>query len=161
MDRSGTGGLSFRSAEAGEMPRILRMQTEIFCGEQDIPEDLIAAFLSCGPTCWVAERGGEIVASIAAWEEGGKVHLGRFVVLPQLRGRKIGTELLRHAVRELFGGGTETIYMESRDSTARMVRTIGGRDTGEPFAFYRGNVTPQVLEKSAWMKARETEGGAS
>ena len=142
--------LNIRRASEEEMPRILEIQTEIFCGEQDIPADLIAAFLSCRPTCWVAERDGEIAASIAAWEEDGEIHLGRFVVLRPLRGRKIGTRLLHHAVRELFGEGAEILYMEARDSAARMIRALGGRDTGEPYAFYRGNVTPLVLERDAW-----------
>ena len=73
--------------------------------------------------------------------------------------KKIGTKLLNHAVLELFNRNIEIIYMEARDSTAKMVRAIGGRDTGTPFNFYLGNVTPMVLEKRAYMRDRNREGG--
>ena len=139
--------LNIRKATAEEIPQIIAIQTEIFCGEQDIPEELIDTFLSNCPTCWVAERDGRIAGSIASWEENGETHLGRFVVLPQLRGQKIGTKLLNYAVQDLFAAGVESIHVEARDSAARMLRAMGGRDTGDPFPFYRGNVTPMVLEK--------------
>ena len=149
--------LIFRKADSGEIPRIIAMQTEIFSGEQGIPEEMIGSFLLSRPTCWIAEQDGEIVGSISAWEEDGVVHLGRFVVLPRLRGQKIGTKLLNYAIQELFSSGAEKIYMEARDSAARMIRAMGGRDVGEPFVFYLGNVTPLVLEKSAVQFTEETE----
>ena len=139
--------LNIRKATAEEIPQIIAIQTEIFCGEQDIPEELIATFLSSCPTCWVVERDGRIAGSIASWEENGETHLGRFVVLPQLRGQKVGTKLLAYAVQDLFAAGVESSHVEARDSAARMLRAMGGRDTGDPFPFYRGNVTPMVLEK--------------
>ena len=142
-------GLNIRKAMAEEIPQIIAIQTEIFCGEQEIPEELIATFLQSRPTCWIAELDGRIVGSIASWEENGETHLGRFVVLPELRGQKIGTKLLDHAVSDLFDAGVESITVEARDSAARMFRALGGRDTGAPFPFYRGNVTPMVLEKPA------------
>ena len=138
--------LIFRKADSEEIPQIIAMQTEVFSGEQGIPEEMIDSFLLCRPTCWIAEQEGQIVGSISAWEEEGVTHLGRFVVLPPLRGQKIGTKLLKHAVNELFSSGTEKIYMEARDSAAKMIRAMGGRDIGEPFEFYCGNVTPLVLE---------------
>ena len=149
--------LIFRKADSEEIPQIIAMQTEVFSGEQGIPEEMIDSFLMNRPTCWIAEQEGEIVGSISAWEEDGAVHLGRFIVLPRLRGQKIGTKLLNHAVNELFGSGTERIYVEARDSAARMIRALGGRNIGEPFAFYIGNVTPQVLEKSALRISTATE----
>ena len=71
-------------------------------------------------------------------------------MIPELRGRGIGKALLKHAALELFRGDTEIIFAEARDSAAKMVRAMGGRDTGAPFPFYRGNVTPLVLEKAAF-----------
>ena len=143
-------GLSIRKATKEEIPQIIDIQKEIFCGEQSIPEELIGTFLSSHPICWVAEQNGRIVGSISSWEEEKEVHLGRFVVLPRFRGQKIGTKLLNHAVFELFQNGVEIITIEARDSAARMIRAIGGRDIGDAFAFYLGNVTPMVLEKEAY-----------
>ncbi len=145
-------GLSIRKATKEEIPQIIDIQKEIFCGEQSIPEELIGTFLSSHPICWVAEQNGRIVGSISSWEEEKEVHLGRFVVLPRFRGQKIGTKLLNHAVFELFQNGVEIITIEARDSAARMIRAIGGRDIGDAFAFYLGNVTPMVLEKEAYRK---------
>ena len=133
-------GLSIRKATKEEIPQIIDIQKEIFCGEQSIPEELIGTFLSSHPICWVAEQNGRIVDSISSWEEEKEVHLGRFVVLPRFRGQKIGTKLLNHAVFELFQNGVEIITIEARDSAARMIRAIGGRDIGDAFAFYLDNV---------------------
>ena len=142
--------LIFRRAKEDEIPQIIALQTEVFSGEQDIPEEMIDSFLSSRPTCWVAEQDGRIVGTISAWEEEEEVHLGRFAVLPALRGQKIGSALLHHAVEDLFRHGTAAIHVEARDSAAKLVRRMGGRDTGEPFPFYRGTVTPMVLEKEAY-----------
>ena len=144
--------LSIRRATEEEIPQIIALQREIFCGEQDIPAELIETFLSDRPICWAAVQNGRIVGSISAWEESDGTHLGRFIVLPQLRGRRIGTRMLDYAVRELFAGGAEIIHAEARDSAARMLRALGGRDIGEAFPFYRGNVTPVVLEKDAFLR---------
>ena len=151
--------LMIRRATEEEIPQIIDIQTEIFSGEQNIPAEIIDSFLSNRPTCWVAVQNGRIVGSIASWEENDEIHLGRFVVIPQFRGQKIGTKLLNHAVHELFNGSIETIYMEARDSSAKMVRAIGGRDTGKPFNFYLGDVTPMVLEKTAYMRYENRQGG--
>ncbi len=142
--------LVFRRATEEEIPQIIALQTEIFSGEQDIPEELIDSFLSSRPVCWCAEREGRIVASVSAWEENGEIHLGRFIVVPALRGQQIGSKLLEHAVRELFDSGVEVLYGEARDSAAGIIRAMGGRETGQPFPCYRGNVTPMVLEKNAF-----------
>lgn len=148
--------LNIRKAIEEEIPQIIDLQKEIFCEEQNIPEEMIGTFLSNRPVCWVAEQNGRIIGSISSWEEKDEVHLGRFVVLPQFRGQKIGTKLLNHAVHELFQNGAKIIYIEARDSAARMIRAIGGRNTGEAFEFYLGNVTPMVLEKEAYR-----QGGSS
>lgn len=59
--------LSIRRAREDELPQIIAIQTEVFCGEQEIPEELIAGFLSGSPICWVAERDGRIAATLSAW----------------------------------------------------------------------------------------------
>ena len=144
--------LVFRKASVEEYPLIIALQTEIFCGEQKIPEELIDAFLANNPICWCAEQSGRIVGSVAAWQESGETHLGRFIVLPEMRGQQIGTRLLNHAARELFDSGVEVLCMEARDTTVRIVLGMGGMICGEPFEFYLGNVTPMRLDKKAYMQ---------
>ena len=61
--------LNIRKATEEEIPQIIDIQKEIFCGEQSIPEKLIGTFLSSHPSCWVAEQNDRIVGSISSWEE--------------------------------------------------------------------------------------------
>ena len=142
--------ITFRKAKPEEYPRIIAMQTEVFCGEQDIPEELIGTFLEQNPNCWCAEQDGIIIGSVASWEENGEIHVGRFIVAPEYRGQKIGTRLMAYAFQELFDGGAETLFFEARDSAAAIIRSMGGQCTGEAFAFFRGNVTPMVLKKKSF-----------
>lgn len=136
-----------RKIKPEEFADIIAMQTEIFCGEQDIPEELIGTFLERKPICWCAEKDGNIIGSIASWEENGEIHVGRFVVAPEYRRQKIGTKLMTHAFQDLFNGGIETLFFEARDSAAAIIRAMGGKAIGEPLLFYRGTVTPMMLKK--------------
>ena len=43
--------------------------------------------------------------------------------------------------------GVEEIHMTARDTTVKIVCDMGGEVTGEPYAFYAGNVTPVVLKR--------------
>ena len=69
------------------------------------------------------------------------------IVAPEYRGQKIGTGLLEYVFQELFESGAETLFFEARDSAAAIIRSMGGVAVGEPFLFYRGNVTPMMLNK--------------
>lgn len=149
--------LTFRRARPEELPRILAMQADVFSGEQGIPSDDIDAFLAKEPICWCAETGGKIYAAAAAWTEGGETHWGRFVVFPAAHGMHIGTQLARAAFRDLFDTGVETIHMDARDATVAIVCGMGGRVVGAPYPFYEGNVTPVVLERSAFLRAEEAD----
>lgn len=139
--------MTFRKAKPEEYPRIIDMQTEVFCGEQDIPEELIGTFLDQNPNCWCAEQDGIMIGSVSSWKENGEIHVGRFIVAPEYRGQKIGTGLLAYVFQELFESGAETLFFEARDSAAAIIRSMGGVAVGEPFLFYRGNVTPMMLNK--------------
>ena len=83
-----------------------------------------------------------LCAAAAAWQEGSETHWGRFVVLPAFRGRHIGSRLARFSFDDLFAMGVDRIHMDARG--------MGGRIVGEPAAFYRGTVTPVVLERHAY-----------
>lgn len=66
---------------------------------------------------------------------------------PEFRGQKIGTRLVAYTFQELFDSGVETLFFEARDSAAAIISSMGGEAVGEPFLFYRGNVTPMMLTK--------------
>ena len=143
----------FRRINECEIPRILEIQTAAFCGEQGIPEEAIAEFLNDDPICWCAELDGQICATVAAWDEGERYHFGRFVVIPEMRGQHIATKLAKFAFDDMFENGVETIYMEARDITVRIVLAMGGKIIGEPWPFFKGNVTPLLLKKDEYFAA--------
>lgn len=73
------------------------------------------------------------------------MHWRRFVVLPSLRGQKIGPKLARYSFEDLFEQNVDEIHMTARDTTVKIVCDMGGKITGEPQSFYEGNVTPVYL----------------
>ncbi len=143
----------FRRATAEELPRIVEMEVAVFTGEQGIPADMIRAFAAEDPDCWVAVAGGKICAAVAAWKENGQTHMGRFVVDTALRGHHIGSRLVEHAFRDVFAGGAEILYMETRDVTVKIVSALGGKVTGDSYWFYGDNATPMILRKEDFLEA--------
>ena len=137
----------FRRAYADEIEKIIILQSNIFHIEQGIPEDDVAEFLSRNPICWCVELNGDIIGTAIAWKENDIVHWGRFVVIPSMRGQKIGPKLARYSFADLFDQGVKEIHMTARDTTVKIVCGMGGEVVGEPQSFYNGNVTPVVLKK--------------
>ena len=140
-----------RPALPSDMDDILTLQLAVFAGEQKIPADDVPLSEDRHPTWWCAEVDGRLAAAVAAWEEDGAVHWGRFAVQPHLRGRHIGTALARHSLEALFASGAEVIHLTARESTVRIFRKMGGVITGEPIPFFEGTVTPLVLRKTDYI----------
>lgn len=142
--------LIVRRARHAEVPVLMDMQTKIFSEEQGIPAALVREVTGRDPHFWVAVLDGRVVGGAASWTEENGVHLGRFVVTPPLRARHIGRRILRCAFDELFADGAERVHMEARDVTVRLVCAMGGEVVGDPVPFFIGDVTPVLLEKSAY-----------
>jgi len=142
----------YRRAYEKEIPLIISIQTEVFCGEQGIPEELIDVFMEKEPVCWCAEYNGKIIGTVSSWIEDGVTHWGRFVVLPEYRRRHIGTNLARFTFDDIFSQGIDSIYMEARETTVSIVCSMGGVVTGETVEFFEGTVTPVILEKKNYKK---------
>jgi len=134
-----------RTATASDMDEILKLQIAVFAGEQKIPVEGVPLSSDLNPRWWCAELDGSLAAAVAAWQEGGKMHWGRFAVQPHLRGQHIGTALARHSVEALFAQGTDAIYLTARESTVHIFCKMGGVVTGEAEPFFEGTVTPVVL----------------
>ena len=144
----------FRRAYADEIEKIIILQSNIFHTEQGIPEDDVAEFVSRNPICWCVELNGEIIGTAIAWKENEIVHWGRFVVIPSMRGQKIGPKLARCSFADLFSEGVEEIHVTARDTTVKIVCDMGGEVVGEPQPFYNGNVTPVVLKKENYLSLK-------
>ncbi|MGC4020202.1 MAG: GNAT family N-acetyltransferase [Muricomes sp.] len=147
------GDIILRKATIEDMDDIMQLQIDIFHGEQRIPSEDISRFAEKSPQCWCALLDGKIVGAAAAWEEGGQVHWGRFVINPNFRGLHIGTKLAEFSLKDLFSQQITEVYMEAREVTAKIVSKMGGKIVGEPVSFYEGTVTPIILHKSDFMKA--------
>lgn len=130
-----------------ELPQVLDLQNRVFHGEQQIPLDDPAEFLAKNPRFWCADQNGKIVGIVCAWKEDGKTHCGRFAVEPELRGQKIGGQLVRKFFDDLFAEGEEELYMEGREVTVKLVTGMGGKIVGETVPFYAGTITPMILRR--------------
>ena len=138
----------YRRATETEIKQIILLQSNIFHVEQGIPEDDVDDFLKRDPICWCAELDGTICGTAIAWKKDHIMHWGRFVVIPAMRLKGIGTTLARYTFEDLFANGINEIHMTARDSTVKIVCNMGGQIVGEPYEFYDGNVTPIILRKN-------------
>lgn len=140
--------LIIRHPSQAELPAVIALENRVFHGEQGIPLDDLDTFLAKKPQIWCAELEGRIVGMVCAWKEDGRTHCGRFVVGPELRGRKIGGRLVRQFFSDLFAQGEEELYMEGRPVTVDLVTQLGGQVVGETVPFFNGTITPLILRKS-------------
>ena len=150
-----------RKAADTDLPAIVAMQNAAFHGEQGIPEDSVEHFSQKSPVCWCAFQGETLVGTVAAWQEEGRTHVGRFVVDPNYRGHHIGRRLICTAFEDLFAEGAEELYMEARAITVKLVKSVGGRVVGETVPFFGGTITPMTLEREAYRKAVKGPGAAA
>ena len=142
-----------KRAGESDLTAIVAMQNAAFHGEQGIPEDSVEHFSQKSPVCWCALMGETMVGTVAAWQEEGKTHVGRFVVDPQYRGRHIGRRLICAAFEDLFAEGAGELYMEARAITVKLVESVGGKVAGETVPFFGGTITPMTLEKQDYQEA--------
>lgn len=141
-----------RAAEA-DMDAVLAFAAQIFADEQGIPREM--NFIPAGkqPQWFCMEQNGRLVGTAAIYREGGMWHMGRITVAPALRGQHKGTFLLKSVLGEVFAQGVDEIFLEARDATVHILRGFGAEIVGEPFAFYRGNVTPILLKRADFVRS--------
>lgn len=144
--------LYIRKATVEDLVQIVAMQNAAFHGEQGIPEDSVENFSKKEPLCWCAFLGAEMVGTVAAWQEEGWTHVGRFVVDPAHRGHHIGKRLICAAFEDLFAEGAEELYMEARAVTVKLVESIGGKAVGETVPFFGGTITPMTLAREDYRR---------
>ena len=139
--------MEIRRASAADMPSIFNMVDRVFYGEQRIPRELHPLPECKDPQWWCAEQDGEIIGMVVMYREADGWHMGRMAVTEALRGRHLGTKLLRFALKDAFGSGVEEICFEARDTTVHILKKFGAVITGEPFLFYEGTVTQGFLKR--------------
>ena len=147
-----TAACVIRRAQPEDMELILALTGQIFEEEQQIPREMNSIPAEKQPQWWCMEQDGEIVGTAALYREGEQWHMGRITIAPQLRGQHKGTYLLRAVLTQIFGQGVDNIFLEARDATVHILCGMGAEIVGEPVPFYRGNVTPIVLTRTAFLR---------
>ena len=141
-----------RRAAAADMEAVLELTAQVFEGEQDIPHEMNPLPAEKQPQWFCMEQDGVLAGTAAVYREGGRWHMGRITVAPSLRGQHRGTFLMKSVLTEVFAQGVDEIFLEARDATVHILRGFGAQIAGEPFAFYRGRVTPILLKRTDFVR---------
>ena len=130
-----------------ELEDALVLLTEIFTHEQNVPASLHNIKEDLNPIWWCARADTAIVGIVASWVENNEWHWGRFATKKSHRGLGIGKKLAVFSLSETCSIGAEKIHVEARDTTAGILKKLGGKVTGEPENFYGESVTPMIITK--------------
>ncbi len=137
------------------MDDAVRLATEVFTNEQNIPEKLIPINEDLSPIWWCARVEEDIVGVIASWTENNQWHLGRFAVDRRLRGLGIGKKMITFSLNEIFNLGAEKVFIEARDITIRILEQFGCKVVGKSMDFYGEPVTPGTIKKCDFINNSE------
>lgn len=140
-----------------DLEQIMDLQVRVFTGEQHIPADMVYSVERAHPQWWCAKEGRRVLGAVAAWQEEGVTHWGRFVTEPALRGRGIGKALARESLTALFAQGVPRVYMEAREATVHIICGMGGRVIGRPEPFFIGTVTPVEITPADFTPERSEQ----
>jgi len=129
----------------------MELLVQTFSNEQHIPRHLVPLSKSKSPKWWCVRVGEEVIGAVAAWQESGQWHWGRFAVDKNLRGLGIGKSMAIESITELFAGVADVIIIDARDITVGIIEKLGGKQTRPRFDFYGEPVTPMQLEKDDFL----------
>ncbi|SHN60310.1 GNAT family N-acetyltransferase [Desulfitobacterium chlororespirans] len=128
----------------------IKLATEVFTGEQNIPAESVPLQNDLKPIWWCARAGEDIIGIAAAWKEEEQWHWGRFAVDKRLRGIGLGQKIAVYSLKEMFSLYTEELYVEAREVTLKMLLKFGCKVLGEAEDFYGETITPIVLNKESF-----------
>jgi DNA-binding MarR family transcriptional regulator len=131
-------------------PEVMRLLTETFSLEQNIPAELISLPPQLSSQCWIVRAGEYILGTVAGWQENSHWHWGRFAVDPCYRGMGIGKQLARVSLGEMLTQ-TDKVLLDARDSTVKIISDLGGIITGPTTDFYGMPITPMRLKKEDFL----------
>ncbi len=125
----------------------------VFSKEQHIPKELIPLPFE-EQHWWCIRNQNTIIGTVAAWNDNGVWHWGRLAVNANQRGLGLGKRLAITSFQDLFNDGIEEITIDARDITVTLLKSLGGRVTGETEAFYGIPITPMILKKQDFILAQ-------
>ena len=78
--------------------------------------------------CFIASQDGRDLGMVATVNYGDIAWIGNLVVLPETRGKGIGTDLMRHAMDYLVSTGTKAIRLDGVPLAVPLYRRLGFKD---------------------------------
>jgi ribosomal protein S18 acetylase RimI-like enzyme len=124
-------------ATRNDLPEILDLQKSAYWSEAKLlndysiqplaqtMEELEKEFSKSLILKGVDENRGEIIGSVRAFEEGGRVHIGKLMVRPDHQNKGLGTKLLK-AMESCFEDKTFELYTSSRSEKNLMLYKSNG-----------------------------------
>jgi len=92
--------------------------------------------------CLIGEEAGRPGGICIGTSYGQAGFVGDLIVIPELRGRGYGKQLLNHCIDNLTARGTRNIYLDGDLAAVHIYEKRGFRKLGRSFR-YRGTVAPQ------------------
>ncbi len=108
----------------------------------------------------VAEADDLVLGYVVAWFIAGDCEIGNLAVLESRRGRKTGGQLLDSALREAHVRGTQSVYLEVRESNLVAQHMYGARGfvrVGRRRSYYRRPEEDAFILRLAMSPPRDDE----
>ena len=120
--------MNIRTYAGADEAQLLSLWNTVFTYEGDYnqPDVALAAKLKVDDAIFVAEEDGRIAGTIMAGYDGHRGWLYSVAVLPALRGRGIGAELVRYAVDHLRATGCMKVNLQVRSDNKTVTRFYEG-----------------------------------
>jgi DNA-binding MarR family transcriptional regulator/predicted GNAT family N-acyltransferase len=144
------GRIQYEQMPPGHLIEVIQLVSRVFSSEQNIPFSLIPLSEDTPQKWWIARAGETILGAVACWQDNESWHWGRFVVDPKFRGMKIGDTLARISLKAMLRE-TDTLQIEARDVTVRIIQKLGGIITGDKTDFYGMPVTPMKITRKGML----------
>jgi predicted GNAT family N-acyltransferase len=120
-----------RAAWPADQAALRRLREQVFVQEQGVPPELEWDGLDTEAIHLLAEdTAGRPVGTARVLASG---QIGRMAVLPELRGRGIGAELLASALEASRGAGLPEPWLNAQTGAQRFYERAGFRPEGETF----------------------------
>ncbi|MBI4523640.1 MAG: GNAT family N-acetyltransferase [Deltaproteobacteria bacterium] len=116
-----------------EFHRALAIRLRVFVREQGVPRSIELDDDDQAAIHFLAKAGGRTVGTARLVMRNGQAKIGRMAVLKSYRGRGIGRELLKHAVRTARRRGAEKIFLHAQLPVVGFYAGMGFRQVGRVF----------------------------
>lgn len=106
--------------------------------------------------CFVAEQNGEPVGIVTTTTYGKLAWVGSLIVLEHYRGRGVGSELTKHAIRYLKTKGVETIRLDAVPKAIPLYKRLGFKEEYDSLRF-TGTGQKMTCQRVSKMENKDLE----